>query len=965
MDNLEFVPNFEGFDVGDTQPGNIFSKNDILTLDTSTDGSFQDPLLASNQITPLTLEEDFTGEISESEIAPIELNNLAVNGSFDSLIGNSAPQAALSETFQAVETGVFTVNATGEFTIDFLFDAGSYKSEFAVFSLAGMGGLTPGSSEYIQEAASRALSNSESGYIIIADDSEGAKITGELGESDKNTGNYSGIKTFSMNPGDDFAFMLVPQGKIQDVFDNPGIDGDQRPLFSIASANPGNATQMMQLLDGTADGGVFGIEDLRLDKNSDADYNDIIFHVKGAAGKATPLIDVVNPDNPWYETALGGELIDFAATNNIFDQPSAITVGLVNDTGLSQTDSVTNDPFLNGSISNASQVTSFKAGFNGNQGLVDISDSLKSDGSFSLDKEKLEQINNGSLTDGDRTLTLQAENANGAVLNTTNFAFTLDTQTEVPTLLKLSGVDGSVTNDNTPTITGEAETGSKVELFNGGQLIGETTVNSPWEITTIALADGVQSITAQVTDAAGNTSTASQALEFTIDTVAPQLNITSPVADSVLTKGAKLTGSLDETGSGIVNLTYRFNTGDEVTVPVNENGEFDVELDFTGISDGTQTLTVTTTDLAGNTSSNEISVNVNVGEVDTTAPVITASLTSDTGSSDSDKITNNLSINGSVTDSSQINSFSAGFNDTATENFVDVLAQLQTDGSFTFDAAKLREINGDVDLSEGEHTLKLIATDAVGNNSEELNFSFTLDTQLPSLTVNNPSADGELTLGARLTGTSDETGSGIVSLTYRFNTGDEVTVPVNENGEFDVELDFTGISDGTQTLTVTTTDLAGNTSSNEISVNVNVGEVDTTAPVITASLTSDTGSSDSDKITNNLSINGSVTDSSQINSFSAGFNDTATENFVDVLAQLQTDGSFTFDAAKLREINGDVDLSEGEHTLKLIATDAVGNNSEELNFSFSLDTQLPSLTVNNPSADGELTEGARLTGTSG
>ncbi|MEA5599312.1 hypothetical protein, partial [Rivularia sp. UHCC 0363] len=171
-------------------------------------------------------------------------------------------------------------------------------------------------------------------------------------------------------------------------------------------------------------------------------------------------------------------------------------------------------------------------------------------------------------------------------------------------------------------------------------------------------------------------------------------------------------------------------------------------------------------------------------------------------------------------------------NDTTTENFVDVLAQLQTDGSFSFDAAKLKQINGDVDLSEGEHTLKLIATDAVGNNSEELNFSFSLDTQLPSLTINNPIADGELTEGARLTGTSDETGSGIVNLTYRFNTGDEVIVPVNENGEFDAELDLTGLSNGTQTLTITTTDLAGNTSSNEINVNVNVGEQDTTAPVI-------------------------------------------------------------------------------------------------------------------------------------
>ncbi|MEL7245952.1 MAG: Ig-like domain-containing protein, partial [Cyanobacteria bacterium J06573_2] len=777
MDNLEFVPNsqVEGFDISQNTllPGDNSLNNDI-SLDTSTDGSFQDPL-ASNEITPIALEQDFTGEISESEIAPIQLNNLDTDGTVDPLIGSSQPQAALSTTFETNETGVFTVNATGEFTIDFLFDAGSYRSEFAVFSLKGMEELTPGSSEYIKEATRRALTNSEEGYVIIADDSEGARFTGELGESDKNAGNYSGIKTYSMNPGDDFAFMLVPQGKLQEVFDNPAIDGDQRPLFSIASANPGNATQMMQLLDGTADGGVFGIEDLRLDQNSDADYNDIIFHVKGAAGKATPLVDVVNPGNPWYETAKGGELLDFAATNNIFDEASEITIGLVNDTGSSQTDGITNDPLLSGSISNVGQVASFKAGFNGSQDLIDISDSLKSDGSFSLDNEKLEQINNDSLADGDRILTLQAEDASGNVLNTTNFSFTLDTQVAAPTNLIVSGVDGSVTNDNTPTITGEAEAGSKVELFNGGQFVGETTVNSPWEITTVALADGVQSITAKATDVAGNVSTASQTLEFTVDTVAPQLNITSPVADAVLSNGARLTGKLDEAGAGIVNLTYQFGGADAVTVPVNENGEFDVELDLTGLSNGTQTLTIATTDLAGNTTSNEISVNVNL---DVTAPVITASLATDSGSSDSDKITNNPAITGSVTDNSEITSFSAGFDDTATENFVDVLAELQG-GSFSFDAAKLKQINGDADLSEGEHTLKIIATDAVGNVSEVLEFTFTLDTQLPSLTVNNPSADQELTSGAKFTGTIDGTGSEIASLTYQFNAGSEITVPVN------------------------------------------------------------------------------------------------------------------------------------------------------------------------------------------
>ena len=62
----------------------------------------------------------------------------------------------------------------------------------------------------------------------------------------------------------------------------------------------------------------------------------------------------------------------------------------------------------------------------------------------------------------------------------------------------------------------------------------------------------------------------------------------------------------------------------------------------------------------------------------------------------------------------------------------------------------------------------------------------------------------------------------------------QVTVPVNENGEFDVELDLTGLSNGANTLTITTTDLAGNVSTQDI--NVNIGVVDITPP--TAAITS-------------------------------------------------------------------------------------------------------------------------------
>ena len=69
---------------------------------------------------------------------------------------------------------------------------------------------------------------------------------------------------------------------------------------------------MMQLMEGT---GVFGMEDLRLDRNSDTDYNDIIFQIQGAAGKANPFEEVSS--NNWDETEAGKQLIEFVGNNNI------------------------------------------------------------------------------------------------------------------------------------------------------------------------------------------------------------------------------------------------------------------------------------------------------------------------------------------------------------------------------------------------------------------------------------------------------------------------------------------------------------------------------------------------------------------------------------------------------------------------------------------------------------------------
>ncbi|MGB3693870.1 MAG: DUF4114 domain-containing protein [Spirulinaceae cyanobacterium] len=214
-------------------------------------------------------------------------------------------------------SGYFTVGDEGIVSIDFLFDGGGYEGELAIFSLEGMDEFEPGSNEFIAEAASRAASDSELGHVVIADATDGARFDGELGESDKNSGVYRGVTEFEMKPGDEFGFMLVPNGTVEDVVDNPDIGGAKRPLFSMATANPEDAFHVGQIADVTGDGRTFVIEDLRVDGKSDGDYNDLIFRLEGATGQTALLDEVIDPADDWRDTELGKEI----AANVVSHEP--------------------------------------------------------------------------------------------------------------------------------------------------------------------------------------------------------------------------------------------------------------------------------------------------------------------------------------------------------------------------------------------------------------------------------------------------------------------------------------------------------------------------------------------------------------------------------------------------------------------------------------------------------------------
>ncbi|PSB39712.1 hypothetical protein C7B69_01790, partial [filamentous cyanobacterium Phorm 46] len=243
---------------------------------------------------------------------------------------NTNPPTNLSITAasNSPNPGTFLVDDQGQVKFDYQFDGGYFTGEVGIFSLSGMEAFTPGTPEFIAEAARRVLSNSTDGHVVIRDSTEGAKFTGSMpGEYDFGSGEYQGIKTFNMTPGDTFAVMFVPSGTVQSSLQYSwlwDLFPENRPLFSIATANPNDTAHLLQIADITGTGNTFALEDMS-PPNSDRDYNDLIFKISGAIGNAPLLDTVINPDKEWRNTALGQQLLAEANPPNSDNNPPVVS----------------------------------------------------------------------------------------------------------------------------------------------------------------------------------------------------------------------------------------------------------------------------------------------------------------------------------------------------------------------------------------------------------------------------------------------------------------------------------------------------------------------------------------------------------------------------------------------------------------------------------------------------------------
>jgi hypothetical protein len=91
-------------------------------------------------------------------------------------------------------------------------------------------------------------------------------------------------------------------------------------------------------------------------------------------------------------------------------------------------------------------------------------------------------------------------------------------------------VGDQITTANVLTLSGTAEAGSIVKLFDGSTQIGTTRANASgnWTYATAKLPEGTHSFTETATDAAGNSSSGSSPLNVKVDAVGASSSPSSP-----------------------------------------------------------------------------------------------------------------------------------------------------------------------------------------------------------------------------------------------------------------------------------------------------------------------------------------------------------------------------------------------------------------------------------------------------
>ena len=365
--------------------------------------------------------------------------------------------------------------------------------------------------------------------------------------------------------------------------------------------------------------------------------------------------------------------------------------------------------------------------------------------------------------------------------------------------LQITGTTTHVTNGQTVTVT-----------LGGKTYIGSVDANGLWSVTVPAadvqkLDQGSQNIVANVNDVAKNP--ASDTHNVQVDTQAPLLSIDLFVTDNVLNYAEALVSQIlsGKTDAGqTVSVTINNKT---VQVTADGNGIWKLTVsagDLQALPDGTNTITVTATDSAGNTTSKDLSLNVGTHLLPT--------LTLDTPFVDGILSIVESATGGVLTGTST--HLLQGTKITVNIGGVQIIGSVGANGDWSIPVAgHLLDV-----LADGKATITVTATDSYGNIGSATGQLDVLAHLEPTATLtlplfgDNVLNNAEALLGQTLTGNSGLLGAG--QTVYITLDGTKYVGAVDANGNWTVQLPsnvLSALSDSSHTLSVTLTDRAGNT----------------------------------------------------------------------------------------------------------------------------------------------------------
>ncbi|EOG9683469.1 Ig-like domain-containing protein [Enterobacter hormaechei] len=555
------------------------------------------------------------------------------------------------------------------------------------------------------------------------------------------------------------------------------------------------------------------------------------------------------------------------------------------------------------------------------------------------------------LADGDHSLTVISKDPAGNDVTSPSFDISVDTVAPEKPVVGLATDDvgssrgdlssGSTTDDANPTFKGSAEPGSRVDIYDNGELIGSTVVdeNGGWQFTpTTALPEGEHHITTTATDKAGNTGPESDDFVLITDYTAPDASkvAITEVYDDVNTAGVIASGEetddnrplIKGTGAEPGNTITVYN-GDKVigTAKVQADGTWSLEP-TTPLPDGRYTLTAKETDGVGNVSGPSAEYIINVATVPPQAPTL------DTVYDDVAPHADYLQKGDVTNDTTPTLSGSSG----VIGGTISIYDNGRLIGTATVGSNGSWSFTPDTALADGSHSFTATVTDGVGRTSEPTGgFGIVIDTKAPDaasdllVTDNVGAYQGPVVSG-------DTTDDNTPTLSGRAEPGSTVNIidngqvigstKVNPDGTWSYTPDQP-LANGAHDLTTTVTDPSGNTgpegSHVVITVDVVPGKVEITA------VTDDAGS-----VTGSLSQNAVTDDTRPQISGTAKAGSTVT-----IMDGSNVLGTTTAGADGTWSFTPSVDLGRGDHTFTATAKDPMGNESSSSSWTVTIDTDAP------------------------